>query len=212
MAGSGSSFLLPTILVVVGAAAAVATLIAARLRRSATPRREAIGGGTAQVEGERDDAGPVELHFSRFDEAPLVEVERAFERLVAAGRIRLERPVRPSGTAHDAHGPQPPPPHVGPVYRRLLAQARAVELVEVQVSIELDRCVAAADPIGGWALAGRPDEIDVRLAPRDARFGNDAGDVVLDATWSPRGSGEIMVHSTILHFLVRSVVGDRLPS
>ena len=208
----------------VGALAAAAILVAALRRSSSAHRRKAFGGQNdaprdgevelevrveAQVEAE---VGSVELHFANFDEAPILEVERAFELLVAAGRIRLEPPARRLAASDGVAGQAPLPDHVGPVYRRLLAQARAVELVEVQVSIELDACIVATDPIGGWKLAASPDEIDVRLAPFEAGFGNETGDVVLDATWSPRGSGEIMVHSTILHFLVRSVVGDRLPS
>lgn len=195
----------PTLLsvaLVIAVVAAVAALLATRLRLAAKR------GATRDAA----EAVPEQLYFTRFDEAPIAEVERAFERLVADGRIRIESPVQRSAAVGVEGVDGPIPAHVGPIYRRLFARARMVELVEAQVAIELDRCMAAADPIGGWRLAASPEEIDLRLAPRSGVQDNDSGDVVLDATWSPRGSGEIVVHSTILHFLVRSVVGDSLPT
>jgi hypothetical protein len=74
----------------------------------------------------------------------------------------------------------------------------------------LHRGAIADDAIGGWRLAAEPEEIDIRLAPSDGPVANADGEVVLDATWSPRASAEVARHSTILHFLVRAAVGDRI--
>lgn len=151
--------------------------------------------------GETRSEEPPPLHFVGFDEPPLEAVERAFERLVADGRIRLAG----SGvTSADVL-----PPGAGPVLRALLARTRSVELTEVQIIIHLAELAPQPDVIGGRRFRAEPEEIDLRLASVDGAVPNITGDVVLDATWSPRGSGEIPWHSTILHFLVRAVAGDR---
>jgi hypothetical protein len=220
--------LLPVVVPLAAVGLGVALWMVARSRRKAARRGRANTASSPRVVTRGPDTAPdsapdseheahaqsvsdpdpetVEVHYANFDEAPLAEVERAFEILVAQGRIRL---VSEGAGRTDARAL---PEHVGSVYRRLLSQTRRVELVEVQVSIALDACVEASDPIGGWRLDAMPEEIDIRIAPSAGEVANPSGDVILDATWSPRGSGEIMVHSTLLHFLVRSVAGDRLPS
>ena len=45
--------------------------------------------------------------------------------------------------------------------------------------------------------------------PTDTDIANATGDMILDATWSPQSQHEVVLHSTILHFLVRAVAGDR---
>jgi len=136
---------------------------------------------------------PSDIVFLDFAERPLADVERAFELLVARGAIVAERAV---GETSDLGGP---------VFRRLQSSCLSVEFVELGLKFFLSECEAMDDALGGWRIRCEPEELDVRLA-RDG-----SGDVILDATWSPRGSGEIARHSTILHFMVRALVGDRLP-
>jgi hypothetical protein len=200
-----ASSLVPIVIPLATVGLGVLVWAALQARRSAARRARAAARRVDDLEASDPGSAQPELHYANFDEPTLAEVERAFELLIAQGRIRLE--TGPSANA----GSRPLPNHLGGVYRRLLAQARRVELVEVQVSIALDACAEADDPIGGWRLEASPEEIDIRIAAPAGAVANPDGDAILDATWSPRGSGEIVVHSTILHFLVRSVVGDRLP-
>jgi hypothetical protein len=134
-----------------------------------------------------------DIVFLDFAERPLVDVERAFELLVARGAIVTERAVGgPSELG-------------GPVFRRLRSSCHSVEFVELGLRFFLSEGEAMDDALGGWRIRCEPEELDVRIA------GDGSGDVILDATWSPRGSGEIARHSTIVHFMVRALVGDRLP-
>jgi hypothetical protein len=136
---------------------------------------------------------PSDIVFLDFAERTLADVERAFELLVARGAIVTERAAGEPGDFG------------GPVFRGLRSRYHAVEFVELGLRFFLSEGEAMDDALGGWRIRCEPEELDVRLA------GDGSGDVILDATWSPRGSGEIARHSTILHFMVRALVGDRLP-
>lgn len=145
------------------------------------------------------------VHVGTFDEPTLAEVERAFEILLARGSIVGERSTTESLAAARV------PEHAGPVFRALAKRFITLHLPEVDVRISLHRGVAPDDAIGGWRLAADPEEIDIRLAPPAGQVSNPDGEMILDATWSPRASAEVAAHSTMLHFLVRAVCGDRLP-
>lgn len=150
------------------------------------------------------DPGAGDVHYASFDERPLSIVERAFEDLLVRGILIGE----PSSAESLATGQIPE--HTGPIFRALARRFRSIRLAEVDVTIVLHRGAIADDAIGGWRLAAEPEEIDIRLAPSDGPVANAGGEVVLDATWSPRASAEVARHSTILHFLVRAAVGDRI--
>jgi hypothetical protein len=157
------------------------------------------------VRGEPQIAPPAntEVHFATFDERPLADVERAFDDLLVRGVFAVE-PATPESLVTAQV-----PAHAGPVFRGLARRFRSVRLPEVDVTITLHRGEIAEDAIGGWRFAAEPEEIDIRLAPPSGPVANESGDVIFDATWSPRASAEVARHSTILHFLVRAAVGDR---
>jgi hypothetical protein len=154
-------------------------------------------------------AGPLakenQVHTATFDEPPIEDVRRAFEILLARGSIVGERASVESLASARV------PDHAGPIFRSLAKQFAALRLPEVDVTILLHDGTAPDDAIGGWRLAAEPSEIDIRLAPPTGQISNPDGEVILDATWSPRASAEVAAHSTILHFVVRAVCGDRLP-
>lgn len=164
----------------------------------------------AQVEshagtfGAPQETGSIEVHFASFDERPLGDVERSFETLLARGILRGE----PSSA--EALMTAQIPAYTGPVFRALARRFRSVSLPEVEVTIVLHQGQITDDAIGGWRLAAEPEEMDIRLALPNGLASNADGDVILDATWSPRASAEVARHSTILHFLVRAAVGDRI--
>jgi len=132
-----------------------------------------------------------------FAERSLDEVERAFERLIAEGRIEVEKAPLEDRTRRAV-------PQAGPVLRRVLDEYRVIRLVESDLSLDLRRIEAPNDPIGGWRMRASDDAVDIRIGV------GPSGEAVLDATWSPTQGGEIMRHSTILHFVVRAVAGDRI--
>jgi hypothetical protein len=138
-----------------------------------------------------------------YDERPLPEVERSFERLCAEGRIVVE-----AATAEDRARARMPA-HTGPVFRQLAGTVRSVRLVDADVTVVLHQGSIANDTLGGWRFEANLEEIDVRLAPTDTDIANATGDMILDATWSPQSQHEVVLHSTILHFIVRAVAGDR---
>lgn len=150
-----------------------------------------------------DHVAAAEVHFATFDERPLADVERAFDELLLRGIFAVE-PATPESLVTAQV-----PAHAGPVFRALARRFRSVRLPEVDVTITLHRGEIAEDAIGGWRFRAEPEEIDIRLAPPSGPVANESGDVVFDATWSPRASAEVARHSTILHFLVRAAVGDR---
>jgi hypothetical protein len=134
----------------------------------------------------------------------LTDVERAFEKLLEKGVLTGEPATAESLAAARI------PAHAGGVFRALARRFRAVRLPEVDVTIFLHEGAVADDAIGGWRLHAEPEEIDIRLASSDGPVPNPDGDVILDATWSPRASAEVARHSSLLHFLVRAAVGDRI--
>jgi hypothetical protein len=138
-----------------------------------------------------------------FDEAPLDEVLRQLETLIASGRVAIER-----ATGEDLANARVPAA-AGAAFLSLARAYRRVVLLESEVAIELHDGEEAPDELGGWRLRADPDFLDIRLAPLGAMAAqiHGAGDIVVDASWSPRGE-EICVHSTFAHFLVRAVVGD----
>ncbi|MFM1868715.1 MAG: hypothetical protein RL591_2123 [Planctomycetota bacterium] len=156
-----------------------------------------------RFELEANEPSIAEVHFASFDERPLADVERAFDELVLRGILAVE-PATPESLVTAQV-----PAHAGPVFRALARRYRSVRLPEVDVVITLHRGVIADDAIGGWRFAAEPEEIDIRLAPPTGPVANESGDVIFDATWSPRASAEVARHSSILHFLVRAAVGDR---
>lgn len=181
------------------------------LRRSARGARRPEGdagqdrtrGEILQPEPETAEPANTEVHFASFDERPLAEVERAFDELLLRGIFAVE-PATPESLVTAQV-----PAHAGPVFRALARRFRSVRLPEVDVTITLHRGEIAEDAIGGWRFAAEPEEIDIRLAPPAGAVANESGDVIFDATWSPRASAEVARHSSILHFLVRAAVGDR---
>ena len=144
---------------------------------------------------------------ARFDERALEDVERSFEQLVADGTLKVER-----ASAEDRAKARIPA-HAGAVFRTLAGQYRVIELGQVGVAFFLHEGSIADDDIGGWRLRVEPFEIDVRLAPQGGThvdaIDNASGDVILDTTWSPKATHEVVRHSTLLHFLVRSALGDK---
>ena len=138
-----------------------------------------------------------------YDERPLEDCERTLEALIARGTLVAE-----PATAEDRARARIPA-HSGPVFRRLAGWYRSIRLAEVDVTVELHDGAVADDALGGWRLAASPEEIDVRLAAQGDAPPNPTGDLVLDATWSPRSDEEVVVHSSIVHFIVRAAVGDR---
>ena len=141
--------------------------------------------------------------FATFDEAPILDVERALERLIADGTIAVE--VASIDDLAQARIPQ----HAGPQFRALARRFRSIRLAEVDVAFHLHEGSIADDALGGWRLRAEPPEIDVRLAPMNGSVANSTGDVIVDATWSPRATHEVAQHSTFVHFIVRAAVGDR---
>jgi len=153
-------------------------------------------------------AGPLakenQVHTATFDEPPLEDVRRAFEILLARGSIVGERaPVESLALARV-------PEHAGPIFRSLAKQYAALHLPEVDVTILLHDGTAPDDAIGGWRLPAEPSEIDIRLPPPGGWPDAPGGDVIIDATWSPQSGSEVAQHSTMLHFIVRAAVGDRI--
>jgi hypothetical protein len=134
-----------------------------------------------------------------FDERPIDEVERILERMIADGRLAATR-----ATVDDLARARVPA-QAGPVFLRIARAHRTLRLPDAEVEIDLHDGEEMTDEIGGWRLRSDPDFLDIRLAPR-AEW-NATGDVVLDASWTPRGE-ELCVHSTFAHFIVRAVAGD----
>lgn len=133
-----------------------------------------------------------------YDERPLADVQKHFERLVATGQLEVV-----AATGDDLRRAAIPA-DAGPVYRALAKAYRTVRLREVDVVFHLHEGEQPEDALAGWRLRAHPEEIDVRLATRGAP----GDDWVVDATWTPHGD-EPAAHSTIVHFLVRAAVGDR---
>lgn len=134
-----------------------------------------------------------------FDERPLDEVERKLERLIASGRVGV------TAASTDDLARARVPAHAGPAFLRCARAYRSLRLIEAEVEIVLHDGEAVDDDLGGWRLRSEPEFIDIRLAA--SGVGNESGDVILDASWSPRGE-EVCVHSSFAHFVVRAVVGD----
>lgn len=158
----------------------------------------------AQGSASTDSNASPAPQFIRFDEATLDRVEQTFERLVAQGVLTAER------TTEEALVLARVPAHAGPVFRSLAQRYRSVGLPEVGVCIMLHDGEIADDALGGWRLRAEPEELDIRISPSAGWPDAPGGDVIVDATWSPRSGSEVAQHSTILHFLVRAAVGDRL--
>lgn len=192
-----SSALFP---IAVGAAMISAVAIWFVLRRN---DRDAEPRDVVRVEPQTSEPASTEVHFATFDERPLADVERAFDELLLRGIFAVE-PATPESLVTAQV-----PAHAGPVFRALARRFRSVRLREVDVTITLHRGEIAEDAIGGWRFTAEPEEIDIRLAPPSGPVANESGDVIFDATWSPRASAEVARHSSILHFLVRAAVGDR---
>lgn len=133
-----------------------------------------------------------------FEERPLADVERSFERLVAEGLIEVERAPVDGRAAHAV------PPNAGPSLRRLLKEHGSIRLVEADLRLDLRALQLCDDTIGGWRIGASDEAVDIRVGV------GPTGDEVLDATWSPTRGGEVMRHSTIMHFIVRAAVGDRI--
>jgi hypothetical protein len=144
------------------------------------------------------DDQPIE--FEEFPERPLAEAERALERLLASGEV-----VGEAAAAEHLRAARVPA-SAGPAFLSLARRFRSVRLSFADVRIDLHAGGPVDDALGGWRLATDPPEIDLRLAaPTGA---TQADDTVYDATWSPHGSGAVVRHSTIVHFLVRAAAGD----
>lgn len=157
-----------------------------------------------RAHGSADTDASEAVPFMRFDEAPLDRVEQAFERLVAQGVLSVER------TTEEALFLARVPAHVGPVFRTLARRYRSIEFPEVGVRIVLHDGEIADDVLGGWRLRAEPEELDIRLPPPGGWPDAPGGDVIIDATWSPQSGSEVAQHSTMLHFIVRAAVGDRI--
>ena len=145
----------------------------------------------------RDDPS---IEFESYPERPLAEVERLLEELIARGEIVAER-----ATAEDLARAQVPA-SAGAAFMSLARRFRSITLAAAEVRIDLHRGEVADDELGGWRLGVDPAEIDLRLALPPA--GEPTTDLFYDATWSPRGSGGVVRHSTAVHFIVRAAVGD----
>jgi len=137
-------------------------------------------------------------HSLTFDERPLPEVERSFERLLAAGRI-LSTPA----LAEDLARAQVPA-DAGAVFRRVARAHKELHLREVDVRIYLHEGAVEQDPLGGWRLRADPPELDIRLCVLEKP------DWIVDATLAHGSFDDCAVHSSILHLLVRAVLGNRL--
>jgi peptidoglycan/xylan/chitin deacetylase (PgdA/CDA1 family) len=152
----------------------------------------------AMLRDDQQDGGGLE--FESFPERPLDDAERSLERLLARGELVVE-----AASADDLKRARVPA-SAGPVYLALARRYRAVTLAVAEVRIDLHAGTLAEDELGGWRLQTEPDDIDLRLAA--PKGGELATDLVYDATWSPHGSGAVVRHSTIVHFLVRAAAGD----
>jgi hypothetical protein len=134
-----------------------------------------------------------------YPERSLEAVQAAFAQLVQDGRIRVTPAEGASGEV---------PAWWGPVARDLAGRFTQITLVEVEIEFSLSRWASCDDELGGWRIDAQPEELDVRLIEGAAVGAGAPGDAVFDATWTPRGD-EVALHSTLLHFLVRSTVGNR---
>jgi len=132
-----------------------------------------------------------------FDEAPLIDAERAFERLLARGAIRSI-----PATIEDLRRARVPQ-DAGESFLRVARVHRELLLPEVEVRIMLHQGAAQQDLFGGWRLKTEPEEVDLRLAACGRP------DWIIDATGA-LGEEDLAVHSTFIHFIVRAVLGDRL--
>ncbi|MFM7260619.1 MAG: hypothetical protein ACKO3W_08450 [bacterium] len=142
--------------------------------------------------------------FIRFDEPALDRVEQAFVRLVASGVLVCELATEESRVLARI------PAHAGPVFRSLARRYRSIAFPEVGVRVVLHDGDVGDDALGGWRLRAEPDELDIRLPPPEGWPGSRSGDEIVDATWSPHDGSEAAQHSTILHFIVRAAVGNRI--
>lgn len=132
-----------------------------------------------------------------FDEPDLLLVERAFERLVASGELRvvpasaedIARAVLPDGAS---------------VFGQLARRFRSVRLELAEITFVLHDVVPIDGGIGRWKVETDSPELEIQIGTADAP------DMVLDLTWSPRSGEDVVVHSTFLHFIVRAAVGDAL--
>lgn len=148
------------------------------------------------------------IEFETFPERTLREAEDALERLLASGEIGGEH------ATHDDLARARVPASAGPAFLALARRFRSLTLTMAEVRIDLHAGAAIDDPLGGWRLGADPAEIDLRLAvPHEAQDDGDAAvarsDVVYDASFRHSGSEPIVLHSTIVHFLVRAAAGDR---
>lgn len=130
-----------------------------------------------------------------FDEPDLQVVERAFERLVAAGELVVV-PAMADGVARAAL------PEGATVFGRLARRFRSVRLQVAEITFELHGLAPLEGGIGGWRVETDSPELDIQLGTATAP------DMVFDLTWSPTSGEEVVVHSTFLHFIVRAAVGD----
>ena len=155
-----------------------------------------------------------------FDEPDLVAVQRVFDRLLASGEIVAE----PNSAEECAGGPT-----LGSAARefhRLSRRYSSVRLVLAEITFHLHRCEPVeprAEPplgtrgLGDWRLGSDAPELDVRIGHPEAP------DMVFDHTWSPKSSrspmaidgissspgvDDVVVHSTLLHFIVRAAAGN----
>jgi hypothetical protein len=137
-------------------------------------------------------------HALTFDEAPLPDVERAFERLLASGRI-VSTPTLQEDLARAQV-----PAETGPIFRRVARAHKKLLLREVDVCVFLHEGAVASDALGGWRLRTEPPELDIRLCACEQP------DWIVDATPLRGSSEERAIHSSIVHLLVRAVLGNRL--
>lgn len=179
-----SSFLLSSAIAGAAVAMTLGLLWGFKRKRSSTPALPSI---------------PNEPTFS---ERPIADIERMFETLLARGRIIGTR------AAAEDRARARLPAHAGPVFRKLAGTYQSLRLVDADVTINLHAGSIMEDALGGWRLDAIPDEIDIRLAPQGAEVSNASGDVVFDAMRGTRSTREIVLHSTLLHCIVRAVVGD----
>lgn len=169
----------------------------------------AVGGTVSPSRGHRF---PVAVHRQARDwqlrgvhleptypERSLEAVQAAFAQLVEDGRIRVTPAEAAAGEL---------PAWLGPVVRDLAARFGQITLVEAEIDFSLTRWTSCDDELGGWRIDAQPEELDVRLVEGVAVGTGAPGDAVFDATWTPRGD-EVALHSTLLHFLVRSTLGNR---
>ncbi len=181
-----------------------------------------------------EPSGKCEGAYETFDERLLVDVERIFEDLLARGvlvgqaasaedRARARIPAHAGAVFRALAGR----------FRSIeLAQVGVtVVLHDGEVALdaiggwrfkgtpeEIDVRLAPQECAGNEATSSHASPNASLGASPNASLGaslgasddwnNTSGDVVLDTTWSPRSSHQVVRHSTILHFLVRSAVGD----